>query len=66
MSAPKPSPQNKFAEGYRAALSDVIGLSVQHWPDEAKPSITKFIAQVRNCLYPARNVENRKRMNSTN
>lgn len=63
MSKPR-SPKDLFAEGYRAALQDVIGFSVQYWPSEAKPSITKLVAQVKNCLYPARNIANSRKYKS--
>jgi hypothetical protein len=42
--------QSEFERGYRTALRHVISLQHQHWPDEAKPSIRKYIAQIKNCL----------------
>lgn len=43
-------PRSEFERGYRAALRHVIAMRVQYWPDEAQPSIDKFIAQIRNCI----------------
>lgn len=41
-----------FAHAYNCALSHIQALSYQHWPDEAKPSIDKFLEQIKFCLAP--------------
>lgn len=53
----KRTPEERaFARGYGAALKHVKGFQHQYWPDEAKPSIDKLMAQIQNCLEPKKHI----------